>query len=102
MQSCLDTEHNIWSSVFGVKGKIDALFQATIGSESVVTPFELKTGGDGFAGVGHRAQSILYSLMVADREGTGFVPPAILHYLRDNVMNAVLICALLSRWERAV
>ena len=69
----LDLEENIWSVMFGLKGKIDATvvmkFRSKENSnsyEQVVTPFELKTG-QSTTSVAHRAQTLLYTLMLHDR-----------------------------------
>ncbi|KAF9939937.1 Tripartite DNA replication factor [Mortierella alpina] len=74
----LDIEENIWSPMFGLKGKIDASVQVIVktskkneGAEGVETriltvPFELKTGKKSNV-VSHRAQTMLYTLLMTDR-----------------------------------
>ncbi|KAF9280610.1 Tripartite DNA replication factor [Mortierella alpina] len=74
----LDIEENIWSPMFGLKGKIDASVQVVVntarkngGAEAVETrtltvPFELKTGKKSNV-VSHRAQTMLYTLLMTDR-----------------------------------
>jgi len=67
-----DIEENIWSFVYGLKGKIDAtLWTVAEGKGTQVEglqPFELKTGGEGSL-VSHSAQLILYTLMLSDKYG---------------------------------
>lgn len=69
----LDLEENIWSVMFGLKGKVDAtlLTKYKKGNSSneivdVITPFELKTG-QSTTSVAHRAQTLLYTLLLFDR-----------------------------------
>ncbi|KAF9923605.1 Tripartite DNA replication factor [Linnemannia zychae] len=74
----LDIEENIWSPMFGLKGKIDASIQVvlkTVGqtnstgempTQTLVVPFELKTGKKSNV-LSHRAQTMLYTLLMTDR-----------------------------------
>eukprot|EP01083_Nonionella_stella_P277847 944715_1 len=72
----LDTEENIWSPKYGLKGKLDASVRIshrpyTNRSSSEVlpkltAPFELKTGKPNVQ-LSHRAQVIMYTLMMSDR-----------------------------------
>ncbi|KAJ7672725.1 DNA replication factor Dna2-domain-containing protein [Mycena rosella] len=74
----LDIEEDIWSPIWGLKGKIDATVLAVISdtksptSGAVVTsgpkPFEIKTGRP-VAGLEHRAQTMLYTLLTEERYG---------------------------------
>ncbi|KAJ7134639.1 Dna2-domain-containing protein [Mycena epipterygia] len=74
----LDIEEDIWSPVWGLKGKIDATVLAVIsdskspGGDAIVTsgpkPFEIKTGRP-VAGLEHRAQTMLYTLLTEERYG---------------------------------
>jgi len=77
-----DVEEDIWSPTYGIKGKLDASVQVLI-QEQMETikkafgnpdtrqwtlPFEIKTG----RAVGvleHRAQTMLYTLLMAERYG---------------------------------
>ena len=78
-----EVEEDIWSPIYGLKGKIDASVQVLIQQDSKgpsskctsgetsswTLPFEIKTG----RAVGmleHRAQTILYAILVAERYGT--------------------------------
>ncbi|KAF7299539.1 DNA replication helicase [Mycena chlorophos] len=72
----LDIEEDIWSPMWGLKGKMDATVLAVISESSaakpVITsgpkPFEIKTGRPG-AGLEHRAQTMLYTLLTQERYG---------------------------------
>ena len=70
LSKILDLEENIWSTMFGLKGKVDAtvILKSKKGTsyESLITPFELKTG-QSTTSVNHRAQTLLYTLMLNDR-----------------------------------
>ncbi|KAF8982827.1 Tripartite DNA replication factor [Haplosporangium bisporale] len=67
----LDIEENIWSPTFGLKGKIDATVQVMLrggpnGDTTLTVPLELKTGKKSQV-MSHRAQTMLYSLLMTDR-----------------------------------
>lgn len=70
-----EVEEDIWSPKWGLKGKVDASVQATItggtnhrDTEENVAPLEIKTGRS--VGVlAHRAQTMLYTLLMEDRYG---------------------------------
>ncbi|KAJ7863097.1 DNA replication factor Dna2-domain-containing protein [Mycena olivaceomarginata] len=74
----LDIEEDIWSPIWGLKGKIDATVLAVIADSkspyakaNVSTgpkPFEIKTGRP-VAGLEHRAQTMLYTLLTEERYG---------------------------------
>ncbi|KAJ6559180.1 DNA replication factor Dna2-domain-containing protein [Mycena vulgaris] len=73
----LDIEEDIWSPIWGLKGKIDATVFAVISDSkspggAIVTsgpkPFEIKTGRP-VAGLEHRAQTMLYTLLTEERYG---------------------------------
>ena len=76
-----DVEEDIWSPKWGLKGKVDASVQVGInhhptkaGSivEENVAPLEIKTGRS--VGVmAHRAQTMLYTLLMEDRYGKTLV-----------------------------
>lgn len=74
-----DIEEDIWSPRLGLKGKVDASVQGILrGPQSViwplgkedagVLPFEIKTGRS-VGMLQHRAQTMLYTQMMADRYG---------------------------------
>lgn len=67
-------EEDIWSPRTGLKGKIDVTVLATLASAASIDhpapiPFEIKTGRTN-AGMEHRAQTMLYTLLLEDRYGT--------------------------------
>ncbi|THH11174.1 hypothetical protein EW146_g8137 [Bondarzewia mesenterica] len=72
-----DVEEDIWSPAYGLKGKLDASVEAIItpsvppstsslSSSSRPVPFEIKTGRS-TAGMEHRAQTMLYTLLMSER-----------------------------------
>lgn len=67
-----DVEEDIWSSKWGLKGKVDASVQSKVAAngdeEESVSPLEIKTGRS--VGVmAHRAQTMLYTLLMEERYG---------------------------------
>lgn len=67
-----DVEEDIWSSKWGLKGKVDASVQAIVragdATSESVAPLEIKTGRS--VGVmAHRAQTMLYTLLMEERYG---------------------------------
>lgn len=75
LHKVLGVEENIWSPMYGVKGKIDVGVQVKYrfgnnqqDAVDVAVPLEFKTGKS-FGGAMHRAQTILYSLLMSDRYG---------------------------------
>ena len=69
-----DIEEDIWSPKWGLKGKVDASVQALFKragqdeAEETIAPLEIKTGRS--VGVmAHRAQTMLYTLLMEDRYG---------------------------------
>jgi DNA replication ATP-dependent helicase Dna2 len=99
-----DIEENIWSPQFGLKGKIDATvgvkihrrpstdssFKSFQSLGDLLVPLELKTGKmmSPLGSVEHRAQVILYSLMLSDRHDID-VPSGLLLYLKTGHMTGV-------------
>lgn len=69
-----DIEEDIWSPKWGLKGKVDASVQAAIQRpgkrdlEETVAPLEIKTGR-AIGVMAHRAQTMLYTLLMEDRYG---------------------------------
>jgi DNA replication ATP-dependent helicase Dna2 len=67
----LDIEEHIWSPTYGLKGNIDATVQVIIDepdtpSRLLIVPLEVKTGKNTSL-MNHRAQTMLYTLMMSDR-----------------------------------
>jgi len=69
--STIEVEEDIWSPKYGLKGKIDVSVAARVaehgatGAEAMM-PFEIKTGKS-VGGMEHRAQTMLYTLLMSDR-----------------------------------
>ncbi|KAJ1919842.1 DNA replication endonuclease-helicase Dna2 [Mycoemilia scoparia] len=94
----LDSEEFVWSPRFGLKGKIDITFQGRIGVPSNQTfldnnleskrystkvyPLELKTGKT-TRNRGHRAQLVLYTLLLSDRYNID-ITAGFLYYSKTN------------------
>ena len=68
----LDIEEHVWSPMYGLKGNIDATVQATIrdhkSERSLTVPLEMKTGRISTTPL-HRAQTMIYTLLLKDRYG---------------------------------
>jgi DNA replication ATP-dependent helicase Dna2 len=67
----LDIEEHIWSPTYGLKGNIDATVQVCVDEpdiprKTLVVPLEVKTGKNTSL-MNHRAQTMLYTLMMSDR-----------------------------------
>ncbi|BGP57825.1 DNA replication endonuclease-helicase Dna2 [Rhodotorula sphaerocarpa] len=85
-------EEDIWSPRTGLKGKIDVttiarLEQAFEATEPGPVPFEIKTGRTN-AGMEHRAQTMLYTLLLEDRYDQE-VQTGLLMYTQSNDVFAV-------------
>ncbi|KAJ2744108.1 DNA replication endonuclease-helicase Dna2, partial [Coemansia sp. BCRC 34301] len=78
----IDMEENVWSPKFGLKGKIDLTILANYSSQgALVQPFELKTGRV-TQNTAHRAQLILYTLLLADKYDVD-ISSGLLYYPRS-------------------
>jgi len=67
----LDIEEHVWSPTYGLKGNIDATVQVKIEqpdepTRTLIVPLEVKTGKNTSL-MNHRAQTMLYTLMMSDR-----------------------------------
>lgn len=86
IRKLLDVEEDIWSPRYGIKGKVDASVEVVIEQRNAIVkdrstytmPFEIKTGRS-VAGMEHRAQTMLYTLLMAERYGMD-VPGGLLYY----------------------
>ncbi|KAI0290851.1 AAA domain-containing protein [Multifurca ochricompacta] len=92
ISSLHDVEEDIWSPTYGLRGKIDASVQATIirnsgQSSTRPTPFEIKTGR-AVAGLEHRAQTMLYTLLMQERYGEP-VDLGLLYYTQSEEIVSV-------------
>lgn len=87
-------EEDIWCPKYGLKGKLDASVQAVIAENAInkhtknipvltthTMPFEIKTGRS-IAGMEHRAQTMLYTLLAEERYGVE-VPSGLLYYTQS-------------------
>lgn len=109
----VDIEEMVWSPKYGLKGMFDASVRVKFGSPShllddLMMPLEFKTGRGttGQAAMEHRAQVILYTLLMSDRYlqdvGSGLI-----YYLHTNqtqgiaVQHADLVGLIMQRNEHA-
>ncbi|KAL6069587.1 Tripartite DNA replication factor [Balamuthia mandrillaris] len=90
----LAIEENIWSPMYGLKGKIDLSVEANIdhGNGAVVekfaVPLELKTGKYKPSNTSHSAQVILYTLLMEDRYKTD-IRWSMLYYMTNGIIRAI-------------
>lgn len=92
-----DVEEDIWAPTWGLKGKLDASLQVLLEEpkttsgktlstlphiRSYSTPLEIKTGRS-VTGLEHRAQTLLYAILMADRYGVSCLRCCLLVYLSD-------------------
>ena len=109
----LGIEEDIWTPKYGLKGKVDVTVEACLedravqkgshnqqvlafGRSSTRIPFEIKTG-QSIAGIEHRAQTALYSLLLEDRyhdapsgsANTMTAQGGLLYYTQTNQVNYV-------------
>lgn len=86
VEKVLDIEEHIWSPMYGLKGMIDVSVQANIRQGSTVhtltIPMEIKTGRKAKI-LAHRAQTILYTLLMHDRYDIG-ITTGMLFYSQTN------------------
>jgi len=93
----LEVEEHIWSPSYGLKGNIDATVQAIVvepkgkgtkgnSAKTLTIPLELKTGRS--QSMAHRAQTMLYSLLMSDRYDIN-VHMGLLYYMEANEMIRV-------------
>lgn len=70
ISNVLDIEEHLWSPAFGLKGMVDASVEITMSKNNkvILVPFELKTGKTSKF-LTNRAQTLLYTLLMADRYG---------------------------------
>ncbi|KAF8528420.1 Dna2-domain-containing protein [Hysterangium stoloniferum] len=98
--SLYEVEEDIWSPTYGIKGKLDASLQALVqeelqGLKNYRTsntrmwslPFEIKTGR-AIAVLEHRAQTLLYTLLMAERYDVE-VPSGLLYYTHSEELIRV-------------
>ncbi|KAH0579057.1 hypothetical protein H2248_003215 [Termitomyces sp. 'cryptogamus'] len=92
----LDIEEDIWSPTYGLKGKLDVTVNAIVSDpnppfapvlSSGPKPLEIKTGR-AVAAMEHRAQTMLYTLLTAERYGVE-VPSGLLYYTQSEEVTKV-------------
>ncbi|SPO24247.1 related to DNA2 - DNA helicase [Ustilago trichophora] len=123
LRRILDVEEEIWSPIFGLKGKVDVSVECDIleasGSSKAkttsghprqafsradqkspaaeqhqhrfttsVVPLELKTGRAEVVSTEHRAQTMLYTLMMSDRYGVR-VSDGLLYYSKSGELHRI-------------
>ena len=100
-----DTEEDIWSPTYGLRGKLDATVQTIISKPleptpfvrghpkaprtftSAPLPFEIKTGRANHV-MEHRAQTMLYTLLASERYGVD-VQEGLLYYTQSQEVMRV-------------
>ena len=87
-------EEHIWSPTYGLKGNIDATIQMKVQEEdndnkkkTLIVPLELKTGRN-TSSISHRAQTALYTLLLADRYDVN-VNSGLLYYMETSSMTRI-------------
>jgi len=96
----LDTEEEIWSPKYGLKGKIDVTVQAHVlekPSDSVkqiphphIFPLEIKTGRQP-NGIEHIAQTMLYTLLLSDRYNVDITAGLLFYTSRDDLIRVRVV-----------
>ena len=76
ISNVLKVEESIWSTLYGVKGKIDSTIDLAYNPpgdkgkyHNVPVPFELKTGSNSNS-IAHRSQTMFYTLIMSDKYST--------------------------------
>ncbi|CAO3672650.1 unnamed protein product [Umbelopsis ramanniana] len=86
IEKVLDIEEHIWSPMYGIKGMIDVTVQAKVKkgetTQTLTIPLEIKTGVKSKI-LAHRAQTILYTLLMHDRYDID-ISAAMLFYSKTN------------------
>lgn len=80
----IDIEENIWSSIYGLKGYLDATVEVKVEMGKTIAPFEVKTGK--FRSVAHEAQGLIYTLLLNDKYEIP-IDFFLLYYTRDKTMT---------------
>lgn len=107
IKGVVDTEEDLWSPTCGMKGCIDATIAASLMEErkgraveqgtatAKVVALELKTGRrSAYNESAHRAQTMLYSLMLRCRYGDGALPSSglLLYLSAEGLHTEVVTC----------
>ncbi|EFP83834.1 uncharacterized protein PGTG_09547 [Puccinia graminis f. sp. tritici CRL 75-36-700-3] len=99
----LDTEEEIWSPKYGLKGKIDVTVQAHVIEKSSsiknhcfdlsnlqIFPLEIKTGRQP-SGIEHIAQTMLYTLLLSDRYNLDITAGLLFYTSRDDLIRVRVV-----------
>ena len=91
VQRILDVEEDIWSPTYGLKGFVDVSVEVQVRegdkTRTLVMPLELKTGRS-VDMVQHKAQTMLYTLMMTDRYQRT-VDAGLLYYSKTGTLHLV-------------
>ncbi|KAF7732134.1 Tripartite DNA replication factor [Apophysomyces ossiformis] len=82
----LDIEEHIWSPTYGLKGMIDVSIELKLhpSSHILLVPLELKTG-KASRFISHRAQTMLYTLLMRDRYDINIATGALFYSLTNRL-----------------
>ncbi|KAI8141460.1 DNA replication factor Dna2-domain-containing protein, partial [Fennellomyces sp. T-0311] len=85
----LDVEEHLWSPTYGLKGMVDVSIEMAMqpSHKTMTIPLELKTGKSSRF-ISHRAQTILYTLLMSDRYDVDITAGA-LYYCRTNSLYMI-------------
>ena len=90
IRKILEVEERFWSPQYGLKGNVDVTATVALSTGSVVTgPLEFKTGNAERNLASHRAQTVLYTLMMSERYGVD-ITAGYLYYLETCQTTRVL------------
>ncbi|KAI9819890.1 MAG: Tripartite DNA replication factor [Pycnora praestabilis] len=91
VKKLLDVEEHVWSPMYGLKGNIDATVQVIMrdgkGEKTLTVPFEIKTGKNN-TNPAHRAQTVLYTLLLSDRYDVE-IAYGILYYMETSHISRI-------------
>ena len=85
VERVVDIEEAVWSPSWGLKGLVDASVEVSSSADQyarkVHMPLEVKTGKDSMGNLSHRAQVMLYCLLLGEARGAD-VSEGMLYYTR--------------------
>lgn len=95
IEKVLDIEEHIWSPMYGIKGMIDVTVQAKVKkgqtTQTLTIPLEIKTGVKSKI-LAHRAQTILYTLLMHDRYGKGYTALVSIQNSAQKFVSLLMSC----------
>lgn len=80
----IDTEENIWSPIYGLKGYLDVTLDVLCKKTRSIVPLEVKTGKS--KSISHEAQGLIYTLLLNDKYEVP-VDFFLLLYTRNNELS---------------